>query len=361
VVEAKRSGWCGAHSRAPSAFAPLDCSASMGADRTYFELRPALAPRKSRLAFFRNGGFVRLMVKALLFLCLTTLLSAAEKSQFRLGGTILQETEVARLEAELHEPAKRSAAFVALADFCECGVRVGSTPILSGDPKLDALRDRTSEFLRREVDLATVSVLLDSEEAGVHRWGIHFWRRGMSQVIEKAGRVPLKLPVEGRTEEENAWAALMPKLRRLAGSSPCRQAAIEGLSMYSGENQEFLAGLIPRENSAYVLLRLCGIGTVQTYTEPGNDRRDARLNSELLRVLSNPDLKVRKEALGFIGFNWNSAEVCQVRFTEEIKARVNELQKSADAEDRRCATNAAEGLEKLTRLWEERDRGKTRQ
>jgi hypothetical protein len=92
--------------------------------------------------------------------------------------------------------------------------------------------------------------------------------------------------------------------------------------------------------------------------EPSN--RDERFNEELLRLLADPDIKVRRAALADIALNWNNAEIYQARFSAQVSQRVEELRKSEDAKEKDLANYAAEGLEKMARIWLERDGAKTR-
>jgi hypothetical protein len=78
-----------------------------------------------------------------------------------------------------------------------------------------------------------------------------------------------------------------------------------------------------------------------------------------MRLLADPDFKVRRDALAYIGTNWNKAEMFQVRFGAMVSQRVEELRKSDDEEEKRLANWAAEGLEKIARMWLERDKAKT--
>ncbi|HEV2668248.1 MAG TPA: hypothetical protein VG324_25250, partial [Blastocatellia bacterium] len=72
------------------------------------------------------------------------------------------------------------------------------------------------------------------------------------------------------------------------------------------------------------------------------------------------DVKVRRAALADIGMNWKKAEMFQVRFGAMVSQRVEELRKSDDGEEKRLANWAAEGLEKIAKIWLERDSAKPR-
>jgi hypothetical protein len=64
-------------------------------------------------------------------------------------------------------------------------------------------------------------------------------------------------------------------------------------------------------------------------TEPANgddySKRDERFNTELLRLLANPDVAVRRNALAVIGWNWNNAEMFQVHFGQKVSERLKSL------------------------------------
>jgi hypothetical protein len=202
-------------------------------------------------------------------------------------------------------------------------------------------------------DIDTVSQGLDSTDPRLQMWSLWSWNGGISKAIQAAGRNSMTLPKEGWTAEEAAWHALMPKIRRLAKNSPHRMTAIDDLVLADwSENQEFLRSLIPTERSAQVVLQLL--------ERTGDPKRDARFNQELRRLLADPDVEVRRATLANIGWNWNSAEMWQVRFTPEVSQRVAELRSSHDEEEKRLANWAAAGLEKIAKIWHERDRSKQR-
>ena len=293
---------------------------------------------------------------ALLAVSLMQGVNAAERDDFVPMRTVLNTADLDRLETELADPAKRLPAIAALADFAWMHLyRIGSMSIFSGDPARDALSERAAILAQRHIDIDTVSRALDSDDPRLHMWGLWFWRRGAYNAICAAGRSPIALPTEGRTADESAWHALMPKIRRLAKDSPYRVQAIEGLGFFCfAENQEFLSRLIPEETSASVILRLCDATTVRRT----NESRDARFNQELLRLLASPDAKVRQGALADIAFNSTRAEMWQVRFSTAVEQRVAELRKSDDGEDRRLADWAVKDMAKMGPTWQERDHAK---
>ena len=273
--------------------------------------------------------------------------------------TNLKESDIDRLEKELADPITRLSAIAALADFGAWKLyQVGSVFIIAPDAKRDALRERAAKLARVYTDIDTVGLALDSDDPRLQMWGLWFWNAGMGKAVQSAGRIPSVLPKEGLTDEENGWHALMPKVRRLAKDSPHRSVAIMNLAIFSwSENREFLLGLIPTEKSAGVILQILERTEIRRIGEPSN--RDERFNEELLRLLADPDIKVRRAALADIAMNWNNAEIYQVRFSRMVSLRVEELQKSDDEEEKRSANWASEGLEKIAKIWLERDRAKT--
>jgi len=268
----------------------------------------------------------------------------------------LDESDIDRLEKELADPVTRLAAIAALADF---GARklyqVGSVFFIDSDPKRGALRERAAKLALMCNDIDTISRALDSDDPRLQMWGLWFWRPDYSGPVLKE-RWPYK---ERSTYKETRWYALMPKVRRLAKDSIHRSLAIEKLSgRLLPENREFLLSLIPTEKSAGVALRLLHSTERLRIGEPS--KRDERFNEELLRLLADPDIKVRRDALTDIGWNWHKAEVFQVRFGAKVSQRVEELRKSDDDEEKRLANWAAEGLEKIAKIWLERDRANPR-
>ena len=216
-------------------------------------------------------------------------------------------------------------------------------------------RTRAAELARRHIDINTVTRALDSADPRLHLWGLWFWRGGAHRAVRDAERVPLQFPTANLTREEEAWRALTPRIKVLAKESPYRHIAIDGLAGLAWtENVEFLRSLIPGETSAGMILQLLERTVVRRgldYTE-----RDKLFNEQLLRLLSDTDRKVRQGALANIAMNWNNAEMYQVRFTAAVSQRVEELRNAEDTEDRRLANWAAEGLEKMSGVWAERDR-----
>jgi hypothetical protein len=267
----------------------------------------------------------------------------------------LDESDIDRLEKELADPVTRLAAIAALADF---GARklyqVGSVFAIDSDPKRGALRERAANLARMCNDIDTVSLALDSADPRLQMWGLWFWYPGSGKPVQSPGRT-----IERLADKENRWLALTPKVRRLAKESIHRSLAIDKLAIgFFSENREFLLSLIPTEKSAGVVLHILSRTERLRIGEPSN--RDERYNEELLRLLADPDVKVRCDALTDIGWNWHKAEIFQVRFGAEVSQRVEELRKSDDDEEKRLANWAAEGLEKIAKIWLERDSAKPR-
>lgn len=280
----------------------------------------------------------------------------SNRLQYAPMRTNLEESDIDRLEKELIDPITRLSAIAALSDFGGWKLyHVGSVFTIDPNAKRDALRERAAKLAQLYTDIETVSSALDSTDPKLQLWGIWFWNAGIFKAIGSAGRFPSALPMDGLTDEEKSWHGLMPKIRRLAQDSIHRTAAIRKLSSVSNsENREFLLNLIPMEKSAGVMLQLLDC------TAGGKSKRDERFNEELMRLLADPDFKVRSEALASIATNCNSAEVFQVRFSATVSQRVEELRNSDDMEEKRLANWAAEGLEKIARIWLDRDGVETR-
>jgi hypothetical protein len=283
--------------------------------------------------------------------CMTAWTAQASPSpQFAPMQTNLEESDIDRMEKELADPATRLAALAALADF---GARklyqVGSVFFVDSDAKTGALRERAAKLAMMCNDIDTISRALDSDDRRLQMWGLWFW-------CPDCSRPALN---EQLTYKETRWYALMPKVRRLAKDSIHRSIAIDKLSgRLLPENREFLLSLIPTEKSAGVIIRLLHRTEMRRIGEPS--KRDERFNEELLRLLADPDVKVRIAALADIALNWNNAEMFQARFGANVSQRVEELRKSDDDEEKRLANWAAEGLEKIAKIWLERDSAKTK-
>jgi hypothetical protein len=290
-----------------------------------------------------------LVFRAALVVCVAArAVQAAQDPQYKPWQTILDESDVDRLERELADPVTRLPAIAALADFGGMKLyRVGSVLIIDGDAKKDALRERAAKLALMCNDIDTISRALDSDDPRLQMWGLWFWCPGCSRPALK----------EQLTYKETMWYALMPKVRRLAKDSIYRSLAIETLSgRLLQENRDFLLGLIPTEKSAGAILDILRRTERLRIGEPS--KRDERFNEELIRLLADPDVKVRRDALAYIGTNWNNAEMYQARFGAMVSQRVEELRKSDDGEEKRLANWAAEGLEKIAKIWLERDSAK---
>lgn len=259
-----------------------------------------------------------------------------------LAAGTLTDADLDRLERELADPAQRLSAVAALADFASSELyRIGS--MSGGDPDL-ARRERRKRAARLAKDAGKVEIVaqaLEADDVRLQQWALWFWNQGMHQALRDAGPDRVKLPAEGRTEQEEAWSALLPEMRRLAVASPYRIQAIRALESFDWPgSRDFLLERVRNETYADVLLHLCA-----AVTNPSNDAvRDARYNHELLRLLGSKKSEIRHLALAEIALNLGNAEMWQVRFDSEVKQRVSKLIQSKDPEDRRLAEWAAEGL-----------------
>jgi hypothetical protein len=287
---------------------------------------------------------------AIVFCLMALAAQASPLPQLAPIQTNLDESDIDRLEKELADPATRLAAVATLADFSAMRLyQVGSMFFGDSDAKTGALRERAVKLVRMCNDIDTISRALDSDDPRLQMWGLWVW-------CSDCSRPALK---DQLTYKETRWYALMPKVRRLAKDSIHRSIAIDKLSgRLLPENREFLLSLIPTEKSAGVILRLLDRTEMRRIGEPS--KRDERFNEELLRLLADPDVKVRIAALADIGWNWKNAEIFQARFGANVSQRVEELRKSDDDEEKRLANWAAEGLEKIAKIWLERDSAKTR-
>lgn len=286
----------------------------------------------------------------------------------------LSETDLNRLENELEDPSKRLPAIATLARFASMKLyMIPSLYVIDSDARRNALRDRAVLLTRKHHEIETVSGALDSTDSTLNLWGLMFWRGGIQRARDAAERRRQEQPTEDATEEirvleltnlhsemvrplrkitdeEQSWLTLMPKIRHLAKENPYRLQAIEDVAYGGPDDHEFLKGLVATETDAGVLLHLLDI--------TDNANRDVRFNDEFIRLLSDPDIKVRTTTMAEIGFNWNNAEMWQVRFTPKVRQRVLELSLSIDPEEKRLADWAVVGLDKISAIWLERDQNK---
>jgi hypothetical protein len=119
----------------------------------------------------RNGSFraymkrAELVFKAALVVCVTAwAVQAAQSPQYKPRQTILDESDIDRLEKELADPVTRLPAIAALADFGGMKLyRVGSVLTSDSDAKRDALRERAAKLALMCNDINTISRALDSD------------------------------------------------------------------------------------------------------------------------------------------------------------------------------------------------------
>ena len=279
--------------------------------------------------------------KAALVVCVIAwAVQAAQRDKYMPRQTKLDESDIDRLEKDLADPATRLAAIAALADFGGSKLyQVGSVFLIDSDPKRENLRKRAANLALMCNDIETISRALDSDDPRLHMWGLWFW-------APDSGRPALK--ADHDSFKETGWYALTPKVRRLARDSVYRSLAIRRLADGSlSENREFLLSLIPAEKSAGVIFDILYYTYTPRIDEQSN--RDQRFNEELLRLLADQDIEVRRDALAYIATNWHSAEMFQARFSAQVSQRVEELRKSEEAKEKELANYAAEGLEKMAR------------
>jgi hypothetical protein len=236
----------------------------------------------------------KLVFKAALVVCMTAwAVQAAQSPQYKPWQTNLNESDIDRLEKELTDPATRLPALAALADFAAWKLfGSGSVFILEGDEKRSRLRERAAKLAMMCNDIDTISRALDSDDPRLQPWGLRVWRPGGGEPALR------KRP----NYKETRWYALMPKVRRLAKEGYDRSLAVEMLSgMLLEENREFLLSLIPAEKSPWVIFSI--LHHTERLRVGEQSTRDQRFNEELLRLLADPDVKVRRAALADIGMN----------------------------------------------------------
>jgi hypothetical protein len=273
------------------------------------------------------------------------------------GRPKLSASELDSLERDLQDPNKRLPAIATLADFGSPKLyQVGSVIVsISGDDRETvALRSRATQLATLAADSETVAAALESDDPRLQMWALWFWRHGIYEAVRAKGESRLRLRMESLTPEEKSWIDLTPSVRRLAATSPHRTVAIDDLAAFTlPENRQFLKDLIPAEKSADVILDLLERTTPRKKSD--RSERDMLFNEQLLRLLSDPDPKVRGESLGCIGLNWNNAPMYQVHFSSAVADRVQELRRSDDSNEVRMANFAAEGLQKIGKIWTDRE------
>lgn len=242
--------------------------------------------------------------------------------------SISSEAELAKVVAQLDDPATRLSAISTLAQFSSFKLyQVGSVFFSSGNRDIDALRQQAVEEIRKHTDFETVSQALDSPDRNLQFWSVWFWRGGA---------------FKDRESEPNVWLSLIPKVKNLAinGDESIRLIAVEGLQSYGGNNA-FLEERAKAETSPSVLLRLLYNGYGVSFSE--------RFNPVLLRLLNHQDKDVRSQSLLFIGSNHYHAEMWQIKFDKSIVDKVIELTKSESEEERKAALFALAGMKEKPR------------
>ncbi len=250
--------------------------------------------------------------------------SSETKRQFAISS----EEELAQMVAQLEQPATRLTALSKLAQFAGPKLyQVGSVFFSIGDRNIDALQQQAVEAIRKYADFGTVSQALDSTDHTLQFWGVWFWCGGA---------------FKAREDMTNTWLSLIPKVKNLAvnAEESVRLAAIEGLQWHSEANA-FLEERVNVETSPTILLRLLYHGNGAGLSE--------RFNPLLLRLLNHQDKNVCTQALFFIGFNHNHAEMWQIKFDKSIADKVLEMTKSASEEEKKAALYALAGMKEKPR------------
>jgi PAS domain-containing protein len=278
--------------------------------------------------------------------------------------TVLSDAHREQLEGlkrDLANPAKRLKAVVAL--FEAAGyhrIWVSSMGYLDEEPENAVLRERAAEITGEYAhDPVIIRQLLDSDEEPLCRLGLELWVSNAGEATRAAQRGFDEAPPNPLPPAEEVWHAMTPRLRVLAErSGGYWNLAITALCFYP-ENKEFLRGLMKRDKSASKVFDLVK-ATLPRLRMDEESPRDSLFNEQLLRLLRDPDAKVRRDALVFVYWNQNSAEIYWVDFSPAVAQRIEELKSSRDPDERKWATDASGALTKLrTALAEVRERAWT--
>lgn len=260
--------------------------------------------------------------------------------------TVLSEPHrelLERLQRDLLDPAKRLAAVVDLYEATGAHrIWVSSSGYLDAEPGNAMLRKRAAElFASYERDPRIVRQLLDSDREPLQQLGQELWVNNASKAREAGGRPEGEVAPKPLPAAEEVWHAMAPRLRALAEKSPHAFKAITGLTFYRPENDDFLRGLLARDKSPWKVSEL-----VRTTIEQEEDR-DPLFNVQMLRLLNDPDVEVRKAALAFVWGNQMSAEWYWVDFSPAVVQRIEKLRTSPSRKERESAEYSIEALAKM--------------
>jgi hypothetical protein len=197
------------------------------------------------------------------------------------------------------------------------GSMIGGDP----DPEIFKMEGDAARAVGACRDVATVGNALDSPIHSVRLWAV--------------------LSFETRPEYKDAWHPLVPKLiKMLSDPDPgFRQCAVDKLWFYP-EGPRAIAEHAPQETDPDVLLRIARSGNSPNFYR------------SLVRLLSDSDARVRKDALSFIYLNlWNkaTASMWRIGFNREVYERVRMLSNSSSPQERESAFKALSQLDLLKR------------
>jgi hypothetical protein len=292
--------------------------------------------------------------------------------------TIASEADLDRVIALLQKPATRFDAFMALLEFA--GYPRGNKN--SNDPKVNALHDRAIDAIHTCPDMdAVVAAMIDRLKKPEDRlpmlrallefsggFGVmpgfsapstplEVSMAKAQQAVDEALDVPtvetaladadwlLRITAVGHfgnpPTPTSEWERLLPQMEKLAvnDDSAIRSAADEKLSGFPGTKQ-FLAGRLANETSPDVILELLRDRNV------GNKLND-RFLELFVPLLSNPEEKVREDALIFVEWNSHRAPMLQFSFGMDVFDRVIASTQAKSAKERWAAAGALTEIRQL--------------
>lgn len=151
-----------------------------------------------------------------------------------------------------------------------------------------------------------------------------------------------------RSEAETTeWERLLQQMKKLAAGDDesIRSAAVERLRGFPG-TESFLAERETNETSANVIMKLISGRYVG---EDYQKRFENRFLALFVPLLSNPDEKVREDALIFIAYNHDSAPMYHIAFGMDVFERVIASTKAKSAKERWMAAFALKEVRRLDR------------
>ena len=231
---------------------------------------------------------------------------------------------IATMIDRLKEPDGRLPMLRALLSFSEPGLQVGSGGTTTGSRSLDELITKAYQAANAAFDPPTVEkALLDSD------WLLRI------TAVRNFGNPPGITPAQ--TSE---WERLLPQMEKLAvdDDSSIRGAADAKLLWFPG-TKKFLAGRLTNETSPDVILELLRNLNVKEL--------HFRFLPLFVPLLSNPDEKVREDALLFVGFNSQRAPMLQFAFGMDVFDRVIACTQAKTAKERAAAAYALTDIRQL--------------